>query len=65
MRRLINDNQIIDLTMSANNMIGLELLNNRPSTGSLSETDQFSTDELHRFLMNTYNIQESVINGSE
>src|SRR5271169_4492255 len=65
MRRLINNNQIIDLTISANNMIGLELLNNQPSTGSLSETDQFSTDELHRFLMNTYNIQESVINGSE
>jgi len=56
MRRLINDNQIIDLTMSANNMIGLELLNNRPFTGFLSETDQFSTDELYRFLMNTYNI---------
>ena len=51
--------------MSVNNIIGLELLNNQPSTGSFSETDQFSTDELHRFLMNTYNIQESVINGSE
>ena len=53
------------MTISANNMRGLELLNNRPSTGSLSKTDQFSTDELHRFLMNTYNIQESVTNGSE
>ena len=65
MRRLINNNQIIDLTISANNIIGLELLNNRPSTGSLLETDQFSTNELHRFFMNTYNIQESVTNGSE
>jgi hypothetical protein len=61
----MNDNQIIDLTISTNNIRGLELLNNRPSIGSLSETDQFSTDELHRFLINTYNIQESVINGSE
>jgi len=61
----MSDNQIIDLTISTKNMIGLELLNNRPSTGSLSGTDQFSTNELHRFLMNTYNIHESVINGFE
>jgi hypothetical protein len=61
----MNDNQIIDLTMSANDVEGLELLNNRPSTGSFSETDQFSTDELYRFLINTHNIQESAINGSK
>jgi hypothetical protein len=52
----MNDNQIIDLTMSANNVKALELPNNRPPTGSFSETDQFSTDELYRFLINTYNI---------
>ena len=61
----MNNNQIIDLTISTNNIRGFELLNNRPSIESLSETDQFSTNELHRFLINTYNIQESVINGSE
>ena len=33
--------------------------------GSLSATDQFSADEIHRFLINTYNIQESVITGTE
>ena len=33
--------------------------------GSLSVTDQFSADEIHRFLINIYNIQESVITGTK
>jgi hypothetical protein len=44
---------------------GLELLSNRPSVGSLSETDEFSSDELHRFWLNSRNIEESPITGSE
>ncbi len=43
----------------------LELLNNRLSAGSLLETDQFSSDEMHRFWLNFRNIQELLINGSE
>ena len=65
MRRLVNDRRIINLTASYYNNIGLEILNNRLSIGSISELDQFSADELYRFLNNTYNIQETVINGSE
>ena len=38
---------------------------NRLEVGSLSDANQFSFDKMHRFLFNTYNIQESVITGSE
>ena len=44
---------------------GLELLDDRPSVSSLSENDQFSSDEMHRFWLNSRNIQESRITGSE
>jgi hypothetical protein len=63
-KRLLNDKQI-DLIGSKNTTKGFELLNYRQSVGSLSEMDQFSTNELYRFLTNTYNIQESVIDRSE
>ena len=53
MRRLLNDKKI-DLITSTNE-----------TRGSLFETGQFSFDEMHQFLINTNNIQESVINGSE
>jgi hypothetical protein len=65
MRRLMNDRRIINITTTYPDKIGLEFLNNRPNIGSVSELDQFSTDELYRFLNNTYNIQETIINGSE
>ena len=65
MRRLMNDRRIISLTTNYSDKTGFEFLNNRSDIGSISELDQFSTDELYRFLNNTYNIQETVINGSE
>ena len=65
MQRLINNYQIISLTVTYFDKTGLEFLSNRSDIGSISELDQFSTDKLYRFLNNTYNIQETVINGSE
>jgi hypothetical protein len=65
MRRLMNDLQIVNLTKIHSDKTGFEFLNNRLNIGSISELDQFSTDELYRFLNNTYKIQETVINGSE
>jgi hypothetical protein len=64
MRRLMNDNRIVSLT-AASEVEGLELLPNRSEIESLSDANQFSSDEMRRFLFNTYNIQESVITGSE
>ena len=63
MRRLLSDKQIAYITNS--DIKGIELLDMQPLVGSLSATDQFSADEMHRFLMNTYNIQRSVITGTE
>ena len=65
MRRLMNDLQIVNLTKNHSDKTGFEFLNNRSNIGSISELDQFSTDELYRFLNNTYKIQETAINGSE
>ncbi|CAG8794826.1 16517_t:CDS:1, partial [Dentiscutata erythropus] len=53
------------LTTSIPEIENVELLENRSSVGSLSETDNFSSDELCRFLLNIYNVQESSITGSE
>lgn len=64
MRRLSVDKQIIQLTDSEN-VKGIELLDNQPLVESLSVPNQFSADEMHRFLINTYNIQSSVITGTE
>src|SRR4051812_6076561 len=65
MRRLMNDRQILYLTSVYSGKIGFEFLNNESNISSISELDQFSTDELYRFLNNTYNIHKTVINGSE
>ena len=47
MRRLMNDNRIRDISSSANVQIkGLGLLDNRTTVGSLSEDDEFSSDEM-------------------
>ena len=46
-------------------MKGLELLENWPTVSSLSENDQFSSDEMERFWLNSINIRESTITGSE
>jgi hypothetical protein len=41
------------------------LLKDWPTTSSLSATDQFSSDKLKRFWLNSKNIQKSTITGSE
>ncbi|CAB4443498.1 unnamed protein product [Rhizophagus irregularis] len=46
-------------------MKGLELLENHPTVGSLSENDQFASDEMERFWLNSKNIQESTVTGCE
>jgi hypothetical protein len=55
-------NNIIDSGIETK---GLEILNSRPSVGSLSDTNEFSTDEMYQFLMNSKNIIDSPITGSE
>jgi hypothetical protein len=60
----MNDNQVNTLISSGMNTKGLDLLD-KTAVGSLSETDQFSSDEMHRFRLHSINIQESVITGSE
>ena len=65
MRRLMFDNQIRSIINSGVEVKGLELLDNQHSIGSLSATDEFSSDEMHRFWMNSQNIQESSVTGCE
>ena len=62
-KKLLSDKQIAYLTNS--DVKDIELLDMQPLVGSLSATDQFSANEMYRFLMNTYNIQRSVITGTE
>ena len=62
MRRLMTETQINDIISSSSEVIGLELLDKRPSVGSLSEPP---TDEMYQFLMNSRNILESSISGYE
>ncbi|GBC40407.2 kinase-like domain-containing protein [Rhizophagus irregularis DAOM 181602=DAOM 197198] len=63
MRQLMTEAQINDIiNSSSSEVIGLELLDKRPSVSSLSE---FPTDEMYRFLMNSRNISESPITGCE
>ena len=66
MRRMMNDNHINSIIINSGEEIkGLELLNKRTSVGSLSEADEFSSDEIERFWLNSRNIQQSSITGSE
>ena len=65
MRRLMLDSQIDNIIRSGVETKGLELLDSRPSIGSLSINEQFSSDEIFRFWMNSRNIKESIISGSE
>jgi len=64
-RRLMNNRRILYLTSAYSYKIEFEFLNNESNISSISELDQISTDELYRFLNNTYNIHETVTNGSE
>jgi len=59
------DLQINDIISSGIKTKGLKILNNRPSVGSLSDANEFSTDEMYRFLMNSRNIIDLPITNSE
>lgn len=65
MRRLMTETQVDDVISSSSEVRGLELLDKRPSVGSLSNTNELPTDEMYRFLMNSRNILESPITGCE
>jgi len=58
MRRLMTETQVNDIISSGSEVKGLELLDKRPSVGSLSNTNELSTDEMYQFLMNSRNILE-------
>jgi len=59
------DNQISNIINSSIEIKGLDLLNNRPSVGSLSKVDQFSADEMQQFWLTSRNIQKLTITGNE
>lgn len=65
MRRLMAEAQVNDIISSCSEVRGLELFDNQPSVGSLSDTNELSTDEMYRFLMNSVNISQSPITGCE
>ena len=64
MRRLVNDNRIREIS-DLYQAKGLDLLDNRINVGSLSEVDEYSSDEIERFWSNSRNIQESIITECE
>ncbi|CAB4417325.1 unnamed protein product [Rhizophagus irregularis] len=65
MRRLMFDKQIENIISSGIEVKGLELLNSQRTIGSLSVTDKFSSDEMHRFWLNSQNIKDLQISGKE
>ncbi|CAB4403355.1 unnamed protein product [Rhizophagus irregularis] len=67
MRRLMFDKQIENIISSSGIEVkGLELLNSQRTIGSLSVyTDEFLSDEMHRFWLNSQNIKDSQISGKE
>ena len=65
MRRLMTETQVNDIISSGLEVRGLELLDKRPSVGSLSNTNELSTDEMYQFLMNSRNILKLPIAGCE
>ncbi len=61
---MIFDKQIISKS-SEIKMKSIELLETQLNVGSLSATDEFSSDEMYWFLIHSNDIQNSVITGSE
>jgi hypothetical protein len=59
------ETHVNDIISSGLEVKGLELIDKRSSVGSLSDNDEFSMEEMHRFLMNSRNIADSPITGSE
>ena len=54
MCRLMNDNRIKDIISSQTE--GFELFEKRPVVSSLSEYDQFASNEMEQFWLNSRNI---------
>ena len=61
----MTDCQVDNIISSGIETKGLEIFNNRPTVGSLSDINEIPTDEMYRFLMNSRNIIDSLITGSE
>ena len=60
----MNDNRIREISSSVD-IRGLNLLDGRNTVGSLSENDEYSSDEMKRFWSNSRHIRESIATGSE
>src|SRR4051812_16139529 len=66
MRQLMAEAHVNDIISSSSEVMrGLELLDNCPSVGSLSDTNELPTDEMYQFLMNLRNILKLPIIGCE
>ena len=64
MRRIMNDNQISNIISSGSvSTKGFNILDTRPSVGTISENDEFSSEEMERFLLYSQNIKESPVSG--
>ena len=61
----MNDERVRDIIGDNHLTKGLYLLEDRPNVDSLSENDQFTSDEMERFRLNSRNIRQSIITGSE
>ena len=64
MRRMMFDTQIISKSFEIETK-GIELLEVCSNVSFLSATDEFSSNEMHRFLLHSKNVQNSVITGKE
>jgi hypothetical protein len=62
----MNNNRIREISSSLNTQTkGLDLLENRTMVGSLSEDNEYSSDEMERFWFNSRNIRESIVTRHE
>ena len=61
----MTDCQVDNIISSGIEMKGYKIFNNRPTVGSLFDTNEIPTDEMYHFLMNSRNIIDSPITGSE
>jgi len=62
----MNDKQINNIVSSGIvDTKGLDILDTRPSVGSISEPDEFTSVEMERYLLYSQNIKESPIAGCE
>ena len=65
MQMLTTGNLIGDMISSGMQTKDLKFLENQPSVRSISETDEYTSDEMHQFWLSSINIQELLITSSE